>query len=963
MRYLLKLRYCLFLLSFLAKAQSTTYTSLVNPFIGTGGHGHTYPGPSMPFGMIQVGPDTRLEGWDGCSGYHYSDSLVYGFSHTHLSGTGIGDYCDVLFTPTTNIFSFNKLLLASSFPKAREQARIGYYSTYLNRYQTKVSFSSSTRSALHVYHFPNTEKAYVHIDLTHRDQLLKSHLEWVDDHTIRGYRYSKGWAAQQRIYFYAVFDHTIEGYALKTGTDTQIHWHSSQQKVLLQNANQAILSFGKVGTLKVKVGISAVSMEGAKNNVLTEIPAFDFKRLVQQQEQTWDSVLSKIAVEGGTQDEQTIFYTALYHSFLNPNTYQDVDGAYLGRDFKIHKSASPYFSVFSLWDTYRATHPLFALIDRKNTQAIIQTFLTQYQQGSLLPIWELAANETYCMIGNHSISVIADALLKGIPMDTTKALKAMIEAVNRKQFGIDLYAKNNGLFADQESESVSKTLEYAFDDACIASFAKAIGKDSIARHYALRAQSWKNVFDGKFMRARTNGMWWTPFNPYEVNNNYTEANAWQYRFYVPQDIASLKKYMGGAKAFEQSLDALFTASTNLKGRGQADITGLIGQYAHGNEPSHHMAFLYHYTHHPLKSSYYTHRIMKELYHNAPDGLSGNEDCGQMSSWYVMSAMGLYDIAPGVDNSYILTQPLFDKITIQLGNNKKLVIVKEDQDRISFNGKEISSASISYDSIKDGGLLIHPLTIDTNEEYSAYPISVKYSQTLLALPSIDFKNPFKDSSLVSLVHIDKEAKLFYRIVEGTTKSKFIAYEKPFYIKQSCSIEAYAQLGEVQSKIVTSKAQKTVITYSVSYHTPYLNSYTGGGKEALVDGLYGASDFRLNTAWQGFQDTDMECIVDLKKPSNLQQVGLNCLQDVRAWILFPPEVSFYKSDDQQHWTLIGTVKNKIENTLDAKAIQCFLLKKPCKASYLKIVAKNAGLLANWHEGKGNPSILFMDELLIK
>jgi hypothetical protein len=355
--------------------------------------------------------------------------------------------------------------------------------------------------------------------------------------------------------------------------------------------------------------------------------------------------------------------------------------------------------------------------------------------------------------------------------------------------------------------------------------------------------------------------------------------------------------------------------------------------------------------------------MKELYHNAPDGLSGNEDCGQMSSWYVMSAMGLYDIAPGVDNSYILTQPLFDKITIQLGNNKKLVIVKEDQDRISFNGKEISSASISYDSIKDGGLLIHPLTIDTNEDYSAYPISAKYSQTLLALPSIDFKNPFKDSSLVSIAHIDKEAKLFYCIIEGTTKSKFLAYEKPFYIKQSCSIEAYAQLGEVQSKIVTSKAQKSVITYSVSYHTPFLNSYTGGGKEALVDGLYGASDFRLNTAWQGFQDTDMECIVDLKKPSNLQQIGLNCLQDVRAWILFPPEVSFYKSDDQQHWTLIGTVKNKIENTLDAKAIQCFLLKKPCKASYLKIVAKNAGLLANWHEGKGNPSILFMDELLIK
>jgi predicted alpha-1,2-mannosidase len=963
MRYFLKLRYCLFILSFITKAQATTYTALVNPFIGTGGHGHTYPGPSMPFGMIQVGPDTRLEGWDGCSGYHYSDTVVYGFSHTHLSGTGIGDYCDVLFTPTINSFSFNKLNIASSFSKSKEQASIGYYSTYLNRYKTKVSLTSSTRSALHKYQFPTTENAYVHIDLTHRDPLLKCHLEWVDDHTIRGYRYSKGWAQQQRIYFYAVFDHAMEGYALKAGNDTSIHWHTAQQKITLQNVNQAILSFGKVGTLLVKVGISAVSMDGAKRNLQSEIPAFDFMRLVQQQINTWDSVLSKIEVTGGTHDEQVIFYTALYHSFLNPNTYQDVDGAYLGRDFKIHKSATPYFSVFSLWDTYRATHPLLALIDRKNTYAFVHTFLTQYQQGGLLPIWELAANETYCMIGNHSIPVIADALLKGIPMDTAQVLKAMIQAVNRKQFGIDLYAQQKGLFADQESESVSKTLEYAFDDACIARVAKAIGKDSIAHQYELRAQSWKNVFDGKFMRARSNGGWWTPFNPYEVNNNYTEANAWQYRFYVPQDMKSLKKYLGGANALEQALDELFTASTDLKGRGQADITGLIGQYAHGNEPSHHMAFLYHYTHHPLKSSYYTQRIMKALYHNAPDGLSGNEDCGQMSSWYVMSAMGLYDIAPGVDNQYLLTQPLFDKITIHLENNKELIIAKEDQDRITFNGKENTSASIAFDAIKNGGLLIHPLEMDTTMDYPAYPHSMTYQASLIAMPSIQCKNPFKDSSLVTITHIDTAATLYYCIKTAAAKKVFIKYEKPFYINTTSTIEAYAIVGNQHSDTCTSKAHKTVINYTVSYTHPYLNSYTGGGKEALVDGLFGAVDFRLNTAWQGFQDTDMECIIDLKQTKSIQSIGLNCLQDVRAWVFFSPEVSYYKSDDGVHWTALGSVKSKIANTPEAKAIQCYTLATKTNTHYIKIVAKNAGLLPSWHEGKENPSILFMDEVIIK
>lgn len=695
-----------------SNAQTTDYTQYVDPFIGTGGHGHTYPGASVPFGMVQLSPDTRLSGWDGCSAYHYSDDKVYGFTHTHLSGTGCSDYGDILLMPTTGKIQLNEQKYASGFSHKNETASPGYYSVKLDKYNVLAELTATTRTGLHRYTFDKGDsKGNIIIDLDHRDQVKEGSIEVVDDHTIRGLRHSKAWAADQYVYFYIEFSQPFVDFGLSESKMFQ-----NDVKKLEGEHLKAFFTFDltKGHEVLAKVGISAVNENGAQANLAQEQPGWDFDKVRNDAKAAWNTELGKIEAEGGTDQERKVFYTAMYHAFLSPNTYQDVDGNYRGRDLKVHHADGfTNYTVFSLWDTYRALHPLFTIIDRQRQTDFIRTFLVQYQQGGLLPVWELSACETNCMIGYHSVPVIADAYMKGITgFDTKLALEAMKKSANEDRNGLKEYKKLGYIPFRADGENVSKTLEYAYDDWCIAQVAAKLHQDDDAALFTQRAKNYKNLFDSTtgFMRGRDGDQWYSPFDPSEVNHNYTEANAWQYSFYVPQDLNGLIKLYGSKERLGAQLDALFTADSKLAGHKQSDISGMVGQYAHGNEPSHHIAYLYDYAGQAWKTQAMVRRIIKELYTDQPDGLAGNEDCGQMSAWLIFSDLGFYPVCPASDH-YAIGSPVFSKATVHLENGKSFTVIANNASdkniyiqSAKLNGANYTKSYIKYDDIKDGGTI-------------------------------------------------------------------------------------------------------------------------------------------------------------------------------------------------------------------------------------------------------------------
>jgi predicted alpha-1,2-mannosidase len=709
------------------------FTSYVNPFIGTGGHGHTFPGATVPFGMVQLSPDTRLSGWDGCSGYHYSDNKIYGFSHTHLSGTGCSDYGDILIMPTIGKAAWSNKQYASAFQKSTEKATAGYYSVFLEKRKILAELTVTNRTGLHRYTFPASEESGILIDLTHRDRVNESSITINSDREITGHRVSSNWSSKQQVYFVIQFSKPFLKASIKDGAGI----FKGQQSRIGKNLKAHLQFTTKQGeVILIKVGISPVSIEGARKNLEAEQPGFDFETVHQNAINTWNKELGKIVIESEQLTDKRNFYSALYHAMIAPNIFQDVDGRYRGRDGKIHQTSSDYYTVFSLWDTYRALHPLLTLIDRKRTGDFVQTFLHQFDQAGLLPIWELGAYETFCMIGYHALPVITDAYLKGIEgIDPQKALQAMRRSAEtdekglrnyklpgtlltnasffRYKKGMSHYFKHGYIKHSFMSGSVAKTLEFAYDDWCVAKMAKAIDSVAVYQTYIKRAANYRNVYDTStvFMRARTKRGFVGGFDPFKASHSvYCEANAWQYSSYVPQDISGLIRLAGGKERYSQFLDSLFNATSNLKGSLTQDITGLIGQYAHGNEPSHHVAYLYNYTAQPWKTQAITRRIMSELYLDQPEGLPGNEDCGQMSAWYVFSAIGFYPVCPGSDH-YAIGSPLFEKATMNLENGKSFTVRAANNSKenvyiqsATLNGAAYSKSFIAYDDIKNGGTL-------------------------------------------------------------------------------------------------------------------------------------------------------------------------------------------------------------------------------------------------------------------
>lgn len=924
----------------------------VNPFIGTGGHGHTFPGATVPYGMVQLSPDTRIDGsWDGCSGYHYDDSTIYGFSHTHLNGTGVSDYGDIMLMPTMAESSFDNKVYSSTFSHTNEKASAGFYSVKLDKHNIDVRLTSSTRVGFHEYTFNKDGQANIILDLNHRDKLLLGEVRIVNPTTIEILRRSEAWARDQ--YVYARIEFNVP---LKVNLVKEENKENTKLEGIFKGTELA-LSFSKQvkkgEKILVKVTLSPTSYEGAKLNS-SEIKHWDFEKVKKEAETLWNKELSKIEVTSDDKDKLAIFYTALYHTMMQPNIAQDLDGKYRGRDNQIHTAQGfDYYTVFSLWDTFRGAHPLYTLIDKKRTSDYINTFIKQYEQGGRLPVWELASNETDCMIGYHSVSVIADAMAKGITgFDYEKAFEASKASAMRDVLGLEAYKKNGFISMDDEHESVSKTLEYAYDDWCIAQMAQLLNKKEDYQYFMKRSQNWKNIFDWEtgFMRPKKNGGWDKPFDPREVNNNFTEGNSWQYSFFVPQDIEGLIQAHGGKDKFEAKLDALFNAESKTTGREQVDVTGLIGQYAQGNEPSHHMTYLYNYVGKPEKTKEKVHYILNNFYKNTPDGLIGNEDCGQMSAWYVLSSMGIYAVTPG-KREWSSVEPYFDKIKINL--------------EFDSPSREITKSS----SLKK--LMLFEMSNEYHEEMGAVEaIDIDYinAKKIIPVPVIQAESKaFKDKLKIELKSQNSKDDIYFIINDKDdhlAKKMFVKFTKPFEILQTSTIEAYVKTNEGQSNTIFATFFKKPNNYSINIKSKYNPQYHAGGPEGLLDGILGTENWRKGD-WQGYQSQDFEAVVDLQEVKNVTEISARFLQDQRSWILMPTKVEYYISDDNVNFTYFGSVNNTLDPKIEENIILNFIANetKNKKARYVKVIAKNFGKLPEWHQGFGGDAFIFVDEINIK
>ena len=702
----------------------------VDPFIGTSGHGHTFPGAASPFGMVQLSPDTGLEGWDWCPGYHYSDSSIIGFSHTHLSGTGRPDLLDVMLMPTVGDINLQAGTkenpdagYRSRFSHDEEWAAPGYYKVNLKDYNIVAELTVSSRCGFHKYIFPESKNSHIILDLSHHfstDSVIFTSLELADDNTITGYRNTKGWGEPGEKYwsnqqlFFAIRVSKPFVSAKIAKDDNFIKEKGTQGKNV-----KAVLNFEtqKDEIIFVKVGISAVSAENAIQNLSEEIPDWSFETVLNKTQTAWKNELSKIAINA-PEKTKTIFYTALYHSLLAPYLYNDVNGEYLGSDKKIHETTNfTNYTVMSLWDTFRSQNPLLTLIDPARVNDIINSMMAQYDEYGLLPVWSLWSSETNCMIGYHSVPVIVDAYFKGIRgYDVEKVYQAMKTSAIQDDFGVKELKEYGYIPYDKYNKSVSTALEYCYDDWCIAQMAKDLGKNDDYAYFMKRAASYKAYFDMEYKLMNgfsSEGKFRRPFDPFYSSYgecDWVEGNSWQYSFFVPHDVNGLIGLHGGKSAFADALNTLFSMPKELSGKDvPIDITGLIGQYAHGNEPSHHVAYLYNYAGQPHKTQEKLHEIMSTLYTNQPDGLCGNEDCGQMSAWYVFSAMGFYPVNPA-GGIYVLGKPMLDKADLIVGDKTFTVEAHNLTDKniyvqsVKLNDKDYNKLYITHQDIVNGGKL-------------------------------------------------------------------------------------------------------------------------------------------------------------------------------------------------------------------------------------------------------------------
>ena len=964
----------------------TDAASYVDPFIGTGGHGHTFPGATVPFGMMQFSPDTRMNDWDGCSGYHVSNNSILGFSTTHLSGTGCSDYGDFRFMPIVGEVKLDKGSeedpssgYRSSFSHENESARPGYYQVLLDDYQVNVELTTGDRVGIMRCTFPQSDDAHIFLDMVEgvNDEFIyESSVNVLSPTAINGFRRTRDWARDQYLYFYAEFSQPIKSYTL----------YDHGQAVTEASANsdhlKAAFDFDTDANtpLVMRIAISAVDFEGAKKNLLAELGEadFDFDKLAEKAYEKWDNELRHINVAGNDEADKRVFYTNLYHTMIAPNLFSDADGRYRAHDLNIHTSNRPVYTVFSLWDTFRSLHPLFSLIQRERTVDFINTFINNYETDPehMLPIWELAGNETHCMIGNHAIPVIADAYFSGIRgFDAEKALEAMVSSSRQDRRGMGAYVKYGFIPVDVEGEAVSKTLEYAYDDWCVARMAEDMGHADIAAEFYKRAQAYKNLYNPKnqFFQGRRNGGFMTPFDPTQVNFTLTEANTWQYNFFVPQDINTHIDMMGGPEAYAAKLDGLFTASSKLTGREQIDISGLIGQYAHGNEPSHNTVYMYNFVGQPTKTQKYVKQVMDELYTDERDGLSGNEDCGQMSAWGVFSAMGFYPATPA-SGCYVLGLPRFNKVAVNLDNGKQFQVVAKNLDgkhpyvkSVKLNGKPLQRSYITFDEIYNGGTLEFTLCELPDSPWGTQlencPVVRIPGESILVVPAVNaVSNTFFDTLVVTMSHPIEGTKIYYTLDGSEPNEQSLLYQEPVVLRKTTKIRAAALQDGQWSSAIDAEFHYIDAKLAVRLEHPYSNQYEAGGLKALIDHLRGTDNFRTGV-WQGYHGVDLVATVDLGEKMRVNRLAGSFLQEQGSWIFMPKEVEFFVSDDGKKFRSVGKVVNEVALDEEDAVIQELGVRPRCEARYVKMAAKNIGKCPQWHVGNGEPAWIFCDEFIIE
>ena len=810
----------LILAIFGCRQKGQEYLQLVDPFIGTGADGNTWPAASMPFGGVQLGPDTRL---NSCGGYASSDSIIQGFTHTHLNGVGEPEYRDVLLVPFIGKTYLNpkepgKPGYGSAFDHQHEKASPGYYSVLLKDFYIQAEMTTTLRAGFHKYTFPQSDSAKILVDLSYPFGAEVLNIKKISDTEIEGLRRSHGWAWDQYVYFVARFSKPFTSLEIAVNDAVQNGINEAEGKNI-----KAVLNFQTKTNeaILVKVGISAVSAEGACKNLDAEIPDWDFDGVKKDAEVAWAKELSKVEIEGGTEAQRKNFYTAMYHAHLRPCTFSDVDGRYRGVDHQIHQSKTTHYTVFSLWDTYRALHPFFTITDQQRTTDFVNSLLQMYDDGGRLPMWPLAGNYTDDMLGYHSIPVIADAYQKGIRgYDTEKAFTAMKACAEMDRLGLKYYKQIGFLPFDRQGESVSKTLEYCYDDWCIAQVAKALGKQADYDEFHQRAHYWENVFDPSvgFVRGKSYSReWLTPFDP-TVNSAYSEGNAYQY-MYVPHDLDGLAVKFSSDEAFGAWLDTLFTKESKRGERGS------IGQYWHGNEPGQQLPYLYNYAGQAWKTQKLANRILNELYTTEPDGLAGNDDCGQISAWYILSSMGFYPVAPG-QTIYAIGSPLFPKAKINLESGKKFVL-KANQvsaeniyiQSAKLNGKDYTKSYLKHEDIMAGGEFVFEMGPQPNKNWGTAKPDRPYSGNGEPVVQPPFAKSgdllFEKSTAVELACETPNSMIRYTLdgTEPTENSE--VYGKPFELTESTILKMKAFAPDQKaSQVFTWKFEKAVPKEAVS-----------------------------------------------------------------------------------------------------------------------------------------------------
>lgn len=977
-------------------------TIFVDPMIGTDAHGHTFPGATTPFGMVQLSPDIGIEGWDWCSGYHYSDSSIMGFSHTHLSGTGGADLGDILVMPFLGDHKWEPgtkdnpdLGYRSRFSHQREFAKAGYYSVLLDDYNITAELTATPRTGIHRYTFAQSEASSLIIDLKHgiANQPREAFIRINGNNEVVGLRRSQGWAADQYVYFVARFSAPFTAHTIMVDNKIVENTNTAEGKEV-----KLILDFDAMdkNELMVKVAISAVDVEGAIKNMEAEAPHWNFETYKNQADDVWNEHLNKISIEGSTEAQKRTFYTALYHAQIAPNLYTDADGRYRGMDKEVHSVTPSHnmYTIFSLWDTFRATHPLFTIIEPERNTAFINTMLTQYQQHGTLPVWELMANETGTMIGYHSVPVIWDAYVKGQrDFDAELAFDAMKKSAKMDHIGLKDYKELGFIPLEREGNSVSKLVEYAYDDWCIAQMAKALGQEDDYQTFIHRSQNYRNVFDTSlgFLRGRrADGSWRTPFDPIESSilgsGDFTEGNSWHYSFFAPHDVTGLMNLMGGDAAFAAKIDEMFNQEDIVTNQNAHDISGLIGQYAQGNEPSHHVAYLYNFGGQPWKTQEKVALILDSLYTDKPDGISGNEDCGQLSAWYIFSAAGFYPVTPG-SGDYIIGTPLFEQLSFNLNNGKQFTVKANGRNKEAIyiqaallNGKPFNRSFIKHEELMAGGVLEFTMGTSPNktwasqsenrpfttipEEYRLAPIE----QRLVFAPYInETQTLFAQQKEIAIQCNTPGVSIHHNLNGNEVSENDPMYTGPFIISETQKVSARAFKDGLKSSELLSREfirahfNKGETHPSVYYNLPPSPPYDKAGDKALIDGYRGSKDFH-DGQWLGF-NRNLEAMVNLGAPKKVKQVRLSFMRNVGSWILLPQTMTVYGSTDNQLFTKLGTITTTTLPQEHEGVIREFLFPVNASFQYFKISAEALPQLPDWHPGAGNRPWIFADEIIFE